>query len=105
MDDDRADGAEGDQGLGDRFQEPAVVDAHELPTGAGGVGQGPQQIEDRGESQGQTHGHGVLRRGMMMNGEAKADAGLFEASRLRVPIGVNVDAELREHLRRASARP
>ena len=55
--------------------------ADDLPAGAGGIGQRPQEIEDCGEPQGLANG-GRASWPMMARGEGEADAGFPEAAGL-----------------------
>ena len=61
------------QGLHQRL----VVDSHQLHGGAGGIGQGAEDIEDGGEGQGPPDRGHILHGQVIVLGEHKADAGLF----------------------------
>jgi len=82
VDDHGSFGTEIGEGLGHRFDEGVVVDPDELTICAGGVGQWPEGIEDRWESERSAWAHRVFHRGVMMDRKAEAHAGILEASRL-----------------------
>ena len=66
-------------GLGDGPHVGAAEDANYLAPGTGGVGERPEQIEDRAERQLGPHGGYELHRRVVRAGEHEADAGLFYA--------------------------
>lgn len=94
---------EAGEGASDGHDKIALVDTHDLMLGAGGVGQRAQSVEDGGEAQSMAHGRDVLHGGVVVDGEAEADACFTQAAGLNLRRGVDVDAKALEHFGTASA--
>lgn len=95
--------AKAGKGLGDFGREGRVVDSDDLARCAGGVGEWAQQVEDGGETQGLAGGCCGSRGGVVVDGEAEADADIAQARGLLRGRGVDVDTEGFKELGAAAA--
>lgn len=93
VDDHGPKGTEAEECGGHFVEGGAVIDAEELVSSVGGVGEWTKEIEDGGKGERFADGGGVPCGGVVVLGEAKADGGAVEAACLNGGIGIDFDPE------------
>ena len=94
--DDRVRGTEAGEGVSDVTDEKRVIHADELAGCCGGVGHWTKRVEDGRVRECAAGRAGKTHRGMMVDGEAEADAGLAKAACLNGGRCIDVNAERSE---------
>ena len=104
MDDPDALGAEIAQHLRHRLEPAGREHADQLTLHAGGIRQRPEQVEDRARAELDPRRADMTHRGVMGRRHHEADAGLAHAALDRLGRNADLDAERRQHVRRARFR-
>ena len=102
-DDQRPLAAEADQRLGDRLLVVAVGDAEQLALGAGGVGQRPEEVEDRPHAERLAGRDDVGHRRVVARREHEPEPDLVDAAPDLLGRELDVDPERFEQVGRAAA--
>ena len=104
VDDEASLAAEVPEHGGEDRRQGGVVDADDLVARAGGVGQRAEQVEDGADADLAPRTDGELHRLVEHRRVEEADPGLAQAALDHVRPGLDVHAELLEHVRRAAVR-
>ena len=97
-------GAEFFQRVRHRLDPGGGIDAEQLVIGRGRVGQRAQQIENRADAQLLPHGRDMAHGRMKARRHQETDAALAQAALQHRNFGIDIDAQRRQHVRRAGLR-